>query len=146
MDLRGLPGTEGFLDAGGEVDLHWYLQATVPVAGAVAVAELLWPEFVEYRGCVVPAFLLDERAVDAWLDEAHAEVPSVEAVLSHLHLWDVFAPSSTTERQALSELAPVIARTWRGALRDAYPDRRFVVRAADEPEEYGPTLWFRSEG
>jgi hypothetical protein len=126
----------------GDFDLRLFMTVHVPVVHAAAVAALMWPEFVEYRGGVFLEMLFDAEGVDRWFDQPGATVRSVELVTNSLHLWDAFSPAGDADHQALSGLATVLRRSWRAALHAAFPGRGAVVHLDDEPADYGPTLTF----
>src|SRR5690349_7360828 len=57
---------------------------------ALLVAALCWPRFVRYRGLV----LLENQMspyVDDWITKLEGCACRIEAVVNHVHLWDVFA-------------------------------------------------------
>ncbi|MFI8102199.1 hypothetical protein [Streptomyces sp. NPDC086023] len=142
MDPRGLPQLSEWVmgeEAGG-YHLQGFMSANVAVAEAVALADLYWPEFVEYRDCVFLGFRFDQRGVDEWHDRLPGDPRAVEAVVNHVHLWDYFVLASDPEYAALPGLAERIAAMWRAAARAAFPDRRFDVVVSDGSGDYGPTL------
>lgn len=124
-----------------------FLTHRVGLDGAVIVARLLWPQFSEIEGCVVIDGLRAESDVRNWLESTQGDVPRTEAVLSTLHLWDVFPNDSPSdvEDAALAELGHLLAGSWRIALNEAFPDRQFRVEFAEHSADYGPTVWFFSE-
>jgi hypothetical protein len=106
----------------------------------LAASYLLWPTFVEVAGCVVRADCDGAANVDAWLSSLDGDVARTEAVVNHLHLWDVFAQYEDS-KALLSELADVLVDLWDAALRRAFPQRTFEVVRDDH---YGPGLTFSS--
>jgi hypothetical protein len=143
VDLSKLPQLEGWM-TGTDFDPRTFILSTTTVAEAAAISLLFWPEFVEYRGCVFLKFVFDEQAVENWFNELKGDGRAVESVTNHVHLWDVFAAKSHAENRVLAGLASRLAEMWYSALRLAFPDRKFVVTVADESDDYGPTVSFRS--
>lgn len=108
---------------------------------AVAFTELFWPRFVEHRGCILLAHHFDERGFEQWWTRLDGDCGAIEATVNHLHLWDVFDPEAEdVPAQAMRHLADVLAKTWRAALHEQFPDREVVVEVSDTPEDYGPTI------
>lgn len=110
-------------------------------AAAIAFAGLFWPRFVEVRGCVLLAEHFDAASFERWWEQLDGDRPAIEATINHLHLWDVFDPEADGVPPAgMRWLAAVLARTWRAALDEQFPDRELTVSVSDEPDDYGPTL------
>jgi hypothetical protein len=104
------------------------------------VRDLMHAPFGSVRGVIAPLAEIDEANIDAWLAAHPPE--AVTAVLSHVHLWDRL--DSTSDEAVLDEVAQVVARSWRESLARQFPDRRFEVDVAGEPDEYGPTVWVQA--
>jgi hypothetical protein len=141
MDPQGLPDLHDWVLPGEDgYHLQGYMAANVGVAEAVALADLYWPEFVEYRGGAFLAFKFDEEGVDRWFDHLTGDVTGVEAVVNHFHLWDHFILTSPPEYAALPALAEKIAAIWRAAVAQALPHRQCEVRVSNTESDYGPTV------
>jgi hypothetical protein len=147
LDPMDLPGPAGWRD--GLVPsqgVFGYVINHVSVPTALIVAEVLWPRFIVVRGCVI---IQDRYAPDdlaAWWDATGGDIPAIEAGVNHVHVRAEFQdrgdddPELEAGRRALAQ---VIAATWRACLAEAFPERRFVVEATDDPEA-GPTVSFYS--
>ncbi|MGW4215346.1 hypothetical protein ACWEIJ_45750 [Lentzea sp. NPDC004789] len=144
VDLGGLPQLEGWVNDGESFDPRTFLLSSVTVGEAAALSLLLWPEFTEYRGGVFLGFLFDRKAIDDWFGQLDGDVSRVEAIVNHIHLWDILAPKSDAEYRVLSSLSARVAAMWKAALATAFPGREFVVSLADEENDYGPTVSFCS--
>lgn len=118
--------------------------ANVTVSEAAVLSTILWPDFVEFQGCVFLDFKFDEEGVNGWLSQLKGDLRAVEAVVNQVHLWDVLAPASPEEYEVLPRLAGKVSDMWRAAARLAFPGREFQISVADDPEEYGPTLTLMS--
>jgi hypothetical protein len=112
----------------------------IGVPDRLAVAHLLWPDFVEVRGCVFRAECFEPENFESWWATTDGEVAQVEAVINHLHLWDEFTQYEDSEA-VLPELADVLVEMWAAALASTFPTRRFDVRRDDH---YGPGVTFSS--
>lgn len=126
---------------GGHLDALDYLGQVVGPTGAVAAIDLFWPRFVEVRGCVLRARAYSAERFEEWWSSLEGDTRRIEAVVSHLHLWDVFDDPGSVPPEALRRLADVLAHTWRAALAQQFPGRAFDVTVSDEQDgEHGPTL------
>jgi len=119
------------------------LAETFPKSVFVALADLLFPSVVEYRGGLV-----DERQLELHkhLESWAIERAEVEYVLNHIHFLEVAAnravfpdPGVVDGREA--DLATLTAEVWRWWLpqQTSTPTQ---VWFADDPDEYGPTVGF----
>jgi hypothetical protein len=106
---------------------------------AVAFGALFWPQFVEHEGCV---FLSERFSVEAY-EQWSAELPTrrdLEQMINHVHLWDLFAFfTDQSGDDAFEQLGLLLAKTWRCALADRFPDRDFEVSFVSDGG-YGPEL------
>src|SRR5579884_1179815 len=69
----------------------------------IAYAELLWPDFVEYDGCILRAGFGEEN-YRRFLEATAGDKRAVEAVINHVHIADLIPgayESGPTEEQAL---------------------------------------------
>ena len=121
-----------------------FLSETTTVAEASSVLMIVFPELVEYREGVFLKFAFSPANVDVWLNELGDDVSAAEAVVNHVHLWDVFSPNEEREYAALSEFAHRMAQIWRACLRETFPNRQFEVTVSDDPSDYGTTVTFAS--
>jgi hypothetical protein len=144
MDPRELPQIREWMGDDESFYPPAFVSATGTVAAATALLMIAWPEFVEYRGCVFVKWKFKRSNADHWFDELDGDGPAVEGVVNHLHFWDVFPLEGPEEYRAASAAAVRVAAMWKASLRDAFPGRKFDVILADEPDDYGPTLTFRS--
>jgi len=118
----------------------------VGIAGAAAVARLLWPRFVEYRGAVIREEAFNAVFFDQWWTKFSGDIAAIESMVNHLHLWDVFAQcDDEASFEIMDNLLPIIRSCWSAALAEAFPNRRFEVWTANEPDDYGPTIGFHSQ-
>lgn len=102
-----------------------------------AVATLLSPQFVEVRGCVLRADRYWPETFARWWEELRGDRQRIEAVVNHEHLADLYLNSSSRPDRRFDEaLARVVARCWRAALAEAYPERSFAIEISggDEAE------------
>lgn len=128
---------------GGSVGLFDFVARHVSLTAALAFGEVLWPAFVVERGCVLLKERYEPSALDQWWAQLAGDVAALEAVVNHVHVWDLFDQDAVDGLEgACSEMAELIAATWRCALAEAFPDRSFSVVV--DNDDYGPTVTFRS--
>lgn len=142
MESEELPQVRAML-GDGRFDPRGFMMATTTVAQAFVFLDLVWPDFVEYRGCIFLKWAFDQSNADTWFDEL-GDGRAVEGAVNHLHLWDVFSLRGQEDYSAASALAGRLLQTWKAALTNAFPHREFDVILTDDPDDYGPTLSFRS--
>jgi hypothetical protein len=134
--------SEGFGGGLGVVD---FVSSKLTVATALAFATVLWPRFVEVRGCVLWSEHYQPDNFQEWWDKLGGNRQAIESTINHLHLWDVFdTGEDPSAEEALEELAGIVAQAWRAALKDEFPGKRFEVTVARPDDDYGPTITFSS--
>jgi hypothetical protein len=124
-----------------------YLANRSTVDLAAAHVGLFWPELVEVEGHVLLARNYDPETFRRWRRETRGDRVRTESVVNHLHLYDAFPRSNegNTDPSAFAYLIGALTALWARALRERFPDRRFVFEHGSEPEEYGPTITFFQE-
>jgi hypothetical protein len=115
---------------------------------AVAFGRLFWPEFVEVEGCVLLVSQYRPENFRHWFDPLGGDCTGIEAMINHLHLYDLCLNdpnSAETRLPELEELARTLLKCWECALKEAFPNKRFTFDFATEPDEYGPAITFFQE-
>ena len=140
MDLAKFPQAQTLFAEGQNFDLRLFIRVNVTVPEILALTELLWPEFVEHRGCVFLKFVFDEAGVNRWFENLEGNNSAIEAVVNHVHLWDFFSATTEEERAGLSHLADVVQAMWQTLIGQRFPGREFAVSVSDETNDYVPTL------
>jgi hypothetical protein len=145
LSLPRIAGWRSSLTGAGSLGLWDYLGQEGGATLAVGFAGLFWPSFVEVRGCVLLSERYDAATFEEWWAKLDGDVRGIEAVVNHVHLWDLFDPEAErVPDEALVDLAEVLARCWRAALADRYPGRSFDVAVTADEAEYGPTITISS--
>jgi hypothetical protein len=112
---------------------------------AIAFSRMFWPEFVEHDGCVLLAGF-SETVYQDFLAAFKNDRASVEAVMNHRHMLDLFyhAASTATALQ-LIYLGRVLRDILTVKLGHDFPGRTFAVKFAEGPfeelMEYEVTFW-----
>ena len=95
---------------------------------AVAYGRLFWPAFTLHDGCILfEDFNLE--SFQGFMEQTGGHRPSVERVMNHIHLLDLFghddhAPSD----DLLLHLGSLLKDIWSTKLARDFPERRVVVR------------------
>lgn len=114
-----------------------YLMNNLGIASGVMFADLIFPTWIEVRGCVLRESQYEQQNFEQWWETTNGTVPAVEAVINHLHLWDLFEPKDDIDYRALEVLAPKVAFGWHCSAKQQFPDRDFEAEVTDD---YGPTI------
>ena len=123
-----------------------YIASNADVNLTLAITRFLWPKFIEVRGCVLLPWVHNPEVFEQWWTKLEGEQSIIEKTLNHVHLWDIFEVNEeqSNDDTVLEGLANLIAKLWRSALVDAFPDRKFLVTASNDKNDYGPTVMFCS--
>jgi hypothetical protein len=110
---------------------------------ALLVAVLCWPRFVRYRGLVLVGPGISPY-VDDWVTKLDGCAFRVEAVVNHVHIWDVFhsvADGDDAQFEAMEELGKGLPALWAAAALAQVPDIPMVVEYQGGEDDYGPTVY-----
>jgi len=108
---------------------------TLNVEQAMALTSFLWPDLVEYKGCVILADRFREDNFEEWFRVLGGDLTAIEATMNHFHLQDVRLRFGGTFKEGaeeipfelLDEWGRVIAQMLECRLRHCYPDKSFNV-------------------
>ena len=121
-----------------------YITECVSPIQSVAVASLLFPQFVSVKGGVFLAHRFTIENFNEWWNHFEGDIQQIEKMINHVHLWDLF-PTATgsegTESAELTALGEWMVMSWAIAVESAYPGRLFSVTLDDD---YGPTVTLHS--
>ena len=107
------------------------------------VGRLLVPAFVEHEGGVFLRDHLSLAGYSRWQAEL-GELVTVEKMINHQHVHDLFASNEDIAEAAFEGVANVMAQTLRMALNSSFPERRFNVYTSNTDQDYGPVVGFHS--
>jgi len=97
---------------------------------------VLWPEFVEYKGCIFRGPLSDsaKKAYEDWMAQTGGDLLRVEAVMNHLHIADVLEGTvADPSHEAILTFGRLMRDLWTQKLSIDFPNRRLIVSF---PEDY----------
>jgi hypothetical protein len=141
LGIDELPRFKAWRAPRGEMFDSWdYAASEGGATMAIAMASLFWPTFVDVDGCVLLDRTSGSSSFQGWREKLKDD-RDVEAMLNHVHLWDLFDPDGEgVPNETMDELANIIAKCWLAALKDQFPERTFDVAVTGEPDDYGPTI------
>lgn len=130
-------------DHSGSLDHVDFLTHHATVAEWLAICHVLWPDVIEVQGCFVRKRSFGEADFEGWREELRGDIPKIEATVNRLVLADVIdCGTSAADEKALKDIARTIARSWRVALQQTFPEREFTVVSRDTDD--GPAVTFFS--
>jgi hypothetical protein len=101
---------------------------------ALGYATIFWPAFVQYDRCVFrgnPA----RATYEEWMKSATGDCAKVEAMMNHVHLFDLFTGCDYTPNRALLlRLGQIMEEMWSCKLARDFPGMRFETRLTSEVE------------
>ena len=109
------------------IDAEGWLSCMGSYELAVAYAEFFWPQFLEHDGCVFRG-TVDEKNYQDWIEYTKGKKTSVEAVINHVHIVDIFpnAEKLPSKEQVLY-LGRKLKAMWEAKLKQDFPDKKITV-------------------
>jgi hypothetical protein len=102
---------------GDRVTLRDWISAIGSLGEFVAYARLLCPDFIVYDDCVFDADRFTRKNYDAFMQQTNGAKTSVEAVMNHAHIIDLFSPrESQPSREMVLYVGRVLKQTWEAKL------------------------------
>ena len=93
----------------------------------VAYGRMLWPDFVEHDDCVLRAGFAED-IYDGFMAQTKGNKASVEAVMDHRHILDLFpSGDSVPKRELVLYVGRLLRDTWQAKLNRDFPDRKIRV-------------------
>jgi hypothetical protein len=113
---------------------------------AIGYLSIFWPEMYEYDGCIFVSSLPEKEHYESWLSQTDGNKKSVEAVLNHVHITDLFQVGqlSPTEVQ-IKYIGSKLREMWHAKAKQQFPNNDiqvgFYEGTSDELREYQVTLF-----
>ena len=106
---------------GGGITVSDWLNTFGSIQQAIAYSTLLWPEFVEYEGCLLWSEA-DPSNFDDWMASLGGNKTHVEQVINHRHITDLFlnAKDEPTPEQ-VEYLGKLLQKIWALKLQSDFP-------------------------
>ncbi len=113
---------------------------------AIGYLKVFWPDFYEYDGCIFVNTLPDTENYDSWLKETKGNKSSVEALLNHAHIVDLFQLGQQLPTQAqIIYLGNKMKEMWLSKAILEFPGKEILVEFyegdANDLVEYQVTLY-----
>jgi hypothetical protein len=154
LDTTILPIYQEYVKLNPGLTLWNYLGMRADYDLAAAFTSLFWPDFIEVDGCILLNESHSPANFEQWKEHFQGDRRSIEQMLNHTHMYDLFMNSETVLNRptdslyspALYEyLAQTLVVCWKHALQETFPDKKFAFSYATDPDEYGPTISFWQE-
>lgn len=114
-----------------------YLRAHVSLTSATLFARLMFPEFIEVRGCVIVREFYNPETFDGWWASLDGDRRAVEYNVNWLTMWDMWEPEGEDEEAALESVAAHIALSWKLQASLKFP---YITWNTQVIEMYGPVV------
>ena len=112
----------------------WIFYAGTP-GQAIAYAHLFWPRFIEHDGCILRGEAFEIGNFEAWMKSTDNNRRSVEAVLNHLHILDIFGEARIAPNlEQVLCLGRFLKATWGAKLQNEFPGKNITVSFPEDPE------------
>lgn len=116
----------------------WDVDLGRSLGQAIAYAELFWPSFVEYDGCILFAGRFDQANFQSWMAATGGDKRAVEGVVNHTHILDLFVKHEIKPtREQVVWLGRLLREMWQAKVDRDFPGRGVVVSF---PEDAGDDL------
>jgi hypothetical protein len=120
-------------NGGKGVDIETWISCEGDHKHLIGYAQILWPDFVEYDGCIFLGGSLDEANYQAWFTQMKGDKGRVEAVMNHRHIVDLFSRShhEPPTREVIVYIGRVMRDILQAKLNRDFPDRKVRVTFAE---------------
>ena len=112
------------------VSISGWLNAIASSDAALAYLSVFWPDFVEIDGHVLRSGITRVH-LHNWTHSGKCDRKSLECVLNHIHMVDVFTANSREEDEIKTARCKVIGKImkdmYEAKLKADFPDRSFSV-------------------
>ena len=146
---RLIPDSSEWNDGRG-IDIKSWLSCMGTFELAIAFGELFWPELLMHDGGVYFADSFSEENYRDWMRHTHGDRTSVQAVINHVHVLDLFTPVETPPtRDQIVHVGRKLKEMWEVKFRRDFPDHEITVSFpeddCDELLDYQVTFFIRTE-
>lgn len=116
-----------------------YLNTFYDINAAIAFSKLFFPDFVEYRGCIIVELRFNQEICDKWFLELKGEISEIEKMCNLYELEDFFHINSNAYDNEkfsviLDSFGNILKKSWELNLEKLYPDRIFELQLFTEFE------------
>ena len=127
-----IPELKDWKAAGKIIDPEEWIGTIGSYEHLVAYAQVLWPDFVEHDDCVFRAGFTEE-IYEGFMAQTNGDKPSVEAVMNHRHILDLFCNGNPVPtREMVLYVGRLLRDTWQAKLSRDFPARKFRVSFPEE--------------
>ena len=98
------------------------------------LSKLFWPAFIEHRDCILRGDAFSQEHFDGFMTATKHDKRSVEHVVNHLHVVDIFPDHPLTLSQVLF-VGRTLREMWEAKLARDFPERVFLVTFQEPLDE-----------
>ncbi|MFL9813613.1 hypothetical protein D7241_10185 [Stutzerimonas sp. VN223-3] len=125
------------------VDEFSYLSSKCNPEDVLLSCKLFFPDLIVVGDGVFLESKYDSSVIDSWFKKFGGDLRSVEKMVNHIHLYDVFdGCAEEVDNRVFEQLADVMALSWRMVLSDKFAKRKFEVEVSNSDQSYGPVVTF----
>lgn len=105
--------------------------------------QLFIPDFIHVDSCILLYDRYEKDNFHQWKLKFPTDNASVEKVLNRIHLYDLFGSIADDVSDSIfRQLRNIMKLSWTMALKEAFPERSFIVLPFDDYMGNGPSLTF----
>jgi len=117
------------------IDIDSWIRCVGRFDHAIGYSRILWPDFVIHDDCVLFS-PVPTANFDAWMTQTGRCRNSVETVMNHRHILDLFSgEDSYVSREMIICLGRLLKDMWGCKLRRDFPDRGIIVSFPEDHKD-----------
>lgn len=135
-----------------ELPLDIFVRDNLTPEIAIGLANILFPEFMEYEDCIFMNHEQDKyfrENFKRWHKGLKGDLGAMERVMNHRHIFEDWLPSLyELNHQNKKYFVSVMKNTWLAALNTQFPSYEFEVSSTydDHTDDYILTFWQPKNG
>jgi hypothetical protein len=123
-----------------------YISFNVHPEDVLILGYLFFPKFIEFDGCLFFKDNFSERNYSLWKEKLGDDRSSIEKVMNHVHVYDIFANCTDKVPDSVFEkVGKLLQFCWSIYLHHEFPNKSVIVSYINDENDYGPTLYIYQE-
>lgn len=125
------------------IGINDYISENCHPEDLLICTQLFIPDFITVDSCILLNDRYEEENFRQWRLKFPTDTASIEKVLNQIHIYDLFGSNADDVSDSIfRQLCNAMKFSWTMALKEAFPERGFIVESFDEDIGYGPSLTF----
>lgn len=125
------------------VGIHDYIDENCHPEDLLICTQLFLPSFITVDSCILLYDRYEKENFHQWKLKFPTENASVEKVLNRIYLYDLFGSIVDDVSDSIfRQLRNIMKLSWTMALKEAFPEKNFIVLLFDDDMGNGPSLTF----